>query len=183
MERLKDKLLIIGAYMCLAVSILSLFTTIIGYKNGNGEYKAFSVLDLVSSGEFEEFVGSEYTGTVYIAIQGTVLHIFVVVGIAAIFCVVIGLATLSSQKKNVWPFIMTLIGLIGTMVPSILILVFVLALNNNYIGTLSCGVYPIITPIAMIISIIASTQMFRRNRAYVKKLKAAEGLIFHGGNL
>lgn len=183
MKKLKTSTLVTVAYLCLTVSILSLFTTIIGYTNGAGEYKSFSILDLIFSEEFEEFVTWEYTGTIYIAVNGTLLLSIVVLGIIALVCALIGIGTLSKQKKNIWPFVMTLIGLIGTMVPSILILVFVTVLNKNYLGTLSCGIYPVITPIAMIISMLAATQMHRRNREYIKRLKAAEGLISRGGNL
>lgn len=183
MKKIKVNTLVIVAYLCLLVSILSLFTTIIGYRNGDGEYRSFSVLDFIFTGEFDQFVTVEYMGTIYMELDGMLITCLAALGIIALSCAVVGIAILSKQGKNTWPFVMTLIGLVGTMVPSILIIIFVTILNKNYLGTLSCGIYPVITPIAMIISMLAATQMHRRNREYVKRLRAARGLISPGGDL
>lgn len=125
----------------------------------------------------------EYIGNVVVTIDIQIIRVLVVIGIAAIICAFLGIATLSKQKKNMWPFVLTLAGLIGTMIPSVIIFIAVLFLKSQYMGTLSCGIYPVVTPIAMIISMVTATQMHRRNQEYIKKMEAAEGLIFRGGDL
>jgi hypothetical protein len=69
------------------------------------------------------------------------------------------------------------------MAPSVVIFVCIVALKDNYLGTISCGIYPIVSPIAMIVCLSTTTQMRKRNVEYRKKLKEAEGLIFRGGDL
>ena len=69
------------------------------------------------------------------------------------------------------------------MAPSVIIFICIVALKDYYLGTIACGIYPIVSPIAMIACIAAATKMRRRNIEYRKKLKEAEGLIFRGGDL
>lgn len=183
MKKVKSNTLIAIAYGCLVISLVSLFTTIIGYTNKAGIHKTFSIIDFVSSNEYDKFVSAEYAGTVYWNIDWSVIRIFAAVGVGSLICAAVGLALISRQKKNIWPFTLTLLGLIGTMAPSVLIFTAVIVLRNEFLGQLNCGIYPILTPIAMIVCIFAATQMHRRNREYIRRLKDAEGLIFPGGDL
>lgn len=112
-----------------------------------------------------------------------IIRIFAIIGIIAVICAIVGLALLSKQKDNTWSFVLTLIGLFGTMAPAILIFICVILLGNDFKGTISAGIYPIVSIIAMIISIIAATQVYRKNKEYNRKLKEADGLIFRGGDL
>lgn len=177
--------LVILAYASLAVAILSIFTTIVGYTNGGGEKRTFSIFDFMSAdgGDFDSFVSSEYMGKVYWDVDATIIKVFAVIGIVAFVCAILGLTMISKQKENKASFLLALIGLIGSAAPSILILICLIVLGGQYQGTIEVGIYPIVSPIAMIICILATTQMHRRNLESQKKMKEVEGLMFKGGDL
>lgn len=184
MEKIKENKLVAIAYSGLIISILSAFTTIVGYTNSAGVHKTFSLLDFLSDAEgFGSFVFNEYRGKVLVHYETWQLFILILLGAAAIVCAFVGLMRLSKQTDNQTSFVLTIFGLIGTMAPSVIIFICIVALKDYYLGTIACGIYPIVSPIAMIACIAAATKMRRRNIEYRKKLKEAEGLIFRGGDL
>lgn len=183
MKKTNQMVLVIVSYIALLIAILSGFTTVVGYTNSYGVHKDFMLLDFLLSSEFDSFVMQEYHGSIVWNIDITFVRVMAVIAVIAVLCAVIGLKILSEQRKNTWPFVLTLVGLVGTMIPSILLFVCIVVLKNSYVGTISCGIYPIVSPIAMIISIYAATQAHRKNIEYQMKLRAAEGLIRRGGNL
>ena len=185
MKKIRANKLTAIAFISLAVSILSVFTTIIGYTNRQRIHRNFTLLHFLSSdgNGFESFVLREYTGHVYMNIDMTTVRIFVAIGIAAILCALIGLFLISNQKENRVSFILTLAGLVGTVAPSLLILICVILLGNDFYGTISCGIYPIVSPIAMIVCILAATKMHRNNIANQKSRKELCQLIRRGGEL
>lgn len=183
-KRVLENKLVAIAYSGLLISILSAFTTIIGYTNKMGQHHAFSLLDFLSDADLiGSFVFKEYTGTVYVQFEGEKVLLLVFLGAVAIFCAFSGLNRLSKQTDNTISFVLTLFGLIGTMIPSLAILFLVAALKDYYLGAISYGIYPIVSPIAMIVCIAAATQMRRKNNEYREKLKETEGLMFMGGDL
>ena len=172
------------AYSGLVISILSAFTTIVGYTNSSGTHRSFSLVDLLSDAEgFGSFVFDEYMGKAYAQYQPWQIFALIALGTAAIACAFVGLKRLSKQTDNRTSFVLTIIGLVGTMAPSVIIFICIVSLKGNYMGTISCGIYPVMSPVAMVICIFAVTRMRRRNIEYRKKLKEAEGLIFKGGDL
>lgn len=185
MEKLKENKLVAIAYSGLAIAILSAFTTIVSYTNSSGIHRAFSLLDFLTENAngFGEFVFYEYMGKVYVDYDNSQLFLLIALGVIAIICAFVGLMRLSKQTDNKLSFVLTIFGLIGTMAPSLIIFICIVALKDNYLGTISCGIYPIVSPIAMIMCIAAAVKMRRRNIEYRKKLKEAEGLIFRGGDL
>lgn len=185
MHRIKEDKLVKTAYVSLAIAILSVFTTIIGYTNSSGKHRSFTIIDfLTKNGNgFDSFVSYEYMGRVFYQINISEIKVLVFIGIVAVACAIIGVSSISNQKENKSSFVLALIGLIGTAIPSVLILVLVLILNGQYEGRISCGIFPIVCPIAMVICIIATTRMHRRNVEYQKKLEEAKDLIFRGGDL
>ena len=138
--------LVVVAYICIALSIFSMFTTVISYTNSKGVYKAFSIVDFWMSNEYDAFVSSEYIGIV-----------------CAEICAVVGLLFLSQQKERLWPLILTMGGLLGTMAPSILIWIAVFLLRDGYPGSIKIGIYPFVSIFAKIISIMASVMVYKRN--------------------
>ena len=185
MKTFKENKLMVWAYTCLAISILSVFTTVVGYTNASGVHRTFTLVDFLSANGngFDEFVSCEYSGQMFWTIDISIVRVFAVIGITAFVCALVGLAKISKQEENTGSFVLTLFGLIGTMAPSLLILSCIVVLGNNYRGTIHSGIYPIVSPLAMILCIIAATQMHRKNVEFQKKLNAAEGLIFRGGDL
>ena len=184
MEKKKANKLTTIAYSGLAVAILSAFTTIVGYTNSSGEHRSYSIIDFLSDAEgFGFFVFNEYKGIVFAKYEPWQLFALIALGAAAIVCAFVGLKRLSKQTDNQISYVLTIIGLIGTMAPSVIIFICIVALKDNYLGTISCGIYPIVSPIAMIVCIAAAAKMRKRNVEYRRKLKEADGLIFRGGDL
>lgn len=184
MEKKKENKLTTIAYSGLAVAILSAFTTIVGYTNSSGVHRSFSLIDFLSDAQgFGSFVFNEYKGKVFVEYEPWQLFALIALGAAAIVCSFVGLKKLSKQTDNQTSFVLTIIGLIGTIAPSVIIFICIVALKADYLGTISCGIYPIVSPIAMIVCLYATTQMRKRNIEYRKKLKEAEGLIFRGDDL
>lgn len=183
-EKIEKNRLVIIAYSSLAVAVLSAFTTIVEYTNSRGAHRAFSLLDFLTDAQgFGAFVFTEYRGKVYVQYEPWQLYVLIVLGALAIACALVGLMRLSKQTDNQISFVLTVIGLIGTMIPAVVIFICIVALKENYLGTIACGIYPIVSPIAMIACIAVVTKMRKRNIEYRKKLKEAEGLIFRGGDL
>lgn len=186
-EKIKENKIMALAYVSLAVSILSAFTTIVGYTNANGEHRNFSLVDFLSpnGNGFDAFVSHEYIGKVYWDIDISIIHVFVVIGIMAFICAAVGLSIISRQKENTLSFALTILGLVGTMAPSVLILICIVALRGDYEGTIHCGIYPIVSPIAMLVCIFATMQTHRRNVEFKRKLDdaMAKGLISRAGDL
>lgn len=184
MEKIKENKLVAIAYSGLIIAILSAFTTIVGYTNAAGIHKTFSLIDFFADAEgFGAFIFNEFTGKAYVTYQPWQLFVLIALGAIAIICAFTGLMKLSKQTDNKTSYVLTIIGLVITMAPAVILFIEFTALKNHYLGTVSCGIYPIVSPIAMIICIAAATKMRRRNIEYRKKLKEAEGLIFRGGDL
>lgn len=184
MKKMKENKLVTVAYSSLAIAIVSAFTTIVAYTNRLGVHRAFSLIDFLTDARgFGNFVFNEYTGKTVWTYNASQLFLLIALGAAAVVCAFVGLMRLSKQTDNRLSFALTLFGLIGTMAPSLAIFICIVALKDHYLGTISCGIYPIVSPVAMLVCITAATQMRRRNIEYRKKLKEAEGLIFRGGDL
>lgn len=184
MRKIKENKLVAIAYSGLIIAILSAFTTIVGYTNVAGVHKTFSLIDfLVDAKELGSFVFHEFTGESLVNYHPWQLFVLIALGTVAIVFAFAGLLKLSKQTDNKTSYILTMIGLLITMAPSVVLFIEFTLLKDRYLGTVSCGIYPIVSPIAMIICIAAATKMRRRNIEYRKKLKEAEGLIFRGGDL
>lgn len=184
MKKIKENKLVVIAYSGLIVAILSTFTTIVGYTNAAGVHKTFTIIDFLGDAKgFGSFIFGEYTGKEFVTYQPWQLYVLIALGVIAIICAFTGLMKLSKQTDNNMSFALTILGLLITMAPSAILFIEFTILRNQFLGTISCGIYPIVSPIAMIICIAAATKMRRRNIEYRKKLKEAEGLIFRGGDL
>ena len=171
--------LVIVAYICIALSIISMFTTVISYTNSKGICRTFSILDFWKSSDYDTFVSSEYVGVVYLSIPVSVIRLFSIAAVCAEICAVIGLLFLSQQKERLWPLVLTIGGLLGTMAPSLLIWIAVFLLRDGYPGAIKVGIYPFVSISAKVISIMAAVMVYERNIKFRKKRDAieAEGLM------
>lgn len=186
MKKIKENKLTFAAWISLAVSILSVFTTIIGYGEFGLKTIHFTVFDFFGKRgpKFRFLVLQKYRGPVLWRFDMGTVRVLSIIGILALVFAIIGLSLISKQKESATSFVMALIGLIGTMIPSVMILFCVIFLGRYYApATIYCGIYPILSPIAMIVCIIATTQMHRKNLEYKKKLREADGLLFRGTDL
>ena len=180
---MKNKAWFYVAIGCIMISIASMFASIIVYINQVGNRSSYNIISLLEGDDFSNHVLAKYTGPVLLRMPGNIVTLFAVIGIISIICAVVGLFTLRVQYPNKWQFVLTIVGLIGTLIPSGLILFGVIVSNEYFPGELRCGLYPIITPIAMAISVAAVL----RRRDKVKRMNlerlASQGMIRKAGDL
>ena len=167
----------------LAVSILSLFTSIVSYTAPGGGTTHYNLINLLSGTDFLDNVLWYYTGPVFWKMEGPTVSVLAFGAAAAMVCALMGLITLRKQRPNTWQFILTLVGLVGTTFPSFLVILAVMLSDNYFPGNISCGVSPVITPVAMVICILA---VIRRRNKVLEQLRRemeAKGLVFQAGDL
>lgn len=163
----------------LVLSVVTLFLSVIKYISVNGERYSYNLVDfLAHSEDFRAQTLAEYTGSIMRDATAeqviTLIILITVIGVLALVFSVIGIVTLSQQKKNIGPFIMALLGAVGTAIPAITLLV-LFALSGSYFeGTLTIGAYAIVTPIAMICTLFAVTYKRKATLAELEAKKIAE---------
>lgn len=170
---------------CVGVSIISLFLPVIIYLPKGGTSKlTFNIIDMLGeSKDFNFYVLHQYYGPIVWDISEVTTAILTILVLVAILCAVGGIFTLRAQRPNTWQFVLTIIGLVGVAIPSIVLIVCVLGYGKYFEGSIGFGVAPIITPLAMITCII--TVIGRKNRVaeQLRKEAMAKGLIREAGDL
>lgn len=168
---------------CLTVSVLSLFTTVVAYTDIHGIVTTYNVIDLLGYKDFAEQVMFHYTGTLFLSVQDSMVIVITAIGVAAILLALVGVVTMSLQRRNRWPFVLALLGIVGTAIPSLTILGATLLSRDYFNGTISGGIYPIVTPIAMVVCLITVTRKRKRTLEELLAAERAEGLIRRAGDL
>lgn len=169
----------------IAVSVLSMFISVVKYTKyypTGKEVTVYAIQDLIDGTRFAHEVTYEYTGYV-IPIGEWVITALCILGVVAICAALIGIVILSKQRPVKWPYVMTMIGLVGTAIPSIVILFGVLLSVNYFPGTISCGFYPIVAPIATIICLFTVWRERRRVLAAQAAAEESKELIYMAGDL
>ena len=170
---------------CVIVSIVSLFLPIFKWSKGsNSPALSFNIIDLIrQDADFNKYVLNNYTGPIVWNISSGMVVILSLVMIAALVCAVVGLVTLRVQRPNTANFVLTIIGLIGIMIPSVTAIICVAVFGKYFNGDLSIGIAPILSPIAILICIGA---VIRRKNKAAEELQAEvlqKGLMRSGGDL
>lgn len=80
-------------------------------------------------------------------------------------------------------FLFTIIGLLGILLPSITACVCILGFGQYYSGRLSLGITPIISPIAVLISIGSVVRRKKKVAEELRKEAEEKGLIQRAGDL
>lgn len=164
---------------CLAASVISLFVGVISYRNQIGIRRSYNFLDLIlNPTDFGTFVSSEYTGSmfrsIYLNTENMIIISLAMVGIGALVCAIIGVMRMSRQRATEGSFILSVVGLAGTALPAISIIMLLLLSADYFPGTISAGPYVVITPIAMVCSIITVTLKHNRNKQQLEARKRVE---------
>ena len=167
----------------LAVSILSLFVSVITYKMPNGIKTSYNILDFFQGERFVREVLVDYRGHVFWRIDSGSVRALAVLALGALIMSVVGICTMRAQRPRTWQFVMALVGLAGTAIPSFLIFYAVLQSSRGFAGQIRIGIAPLIMPIAAVISIIAVT--YRRNSALKEMERRAreQNLIWEAGDM
>lgn len=168
--------------ICIIASVASVFLPVLSYTYPNGENVSFNIFGFVEPVELGRILGT-YTGPFSMNIDSAVVVILAIAAVLAIVAAFVGVITMSLQRPNTWQFILALAGIIGTAIPSVLVFLAVILSKNYFSGTFSFGVYPIITPIAMVLCMITVTKKHRKTQAELRAAEKAKGLIRRGGDL
>lgn len=159
--------------LCLMLSIISMFLPVLTYEYAGGKRVVdFSVLDFFEPDELSEVL-SYYTGSFSLTVDSSVATFLAILAVLAIVAAFVGVITMSAQRPNKWQFILSIVGLVGTLIPSVLVFTAVLLSFDYFPGTFSFGVYPVITPISMGICMYMVTRKHKRTQAELEAEKRA----------
>lgn len=174
---------LLPALICVAASVASLFLPVLTYLYPKGRRESFNVLSFAEPSRELTDILSDYSGPFRIEVDKSWSTVLAVLAVLAILAAFIGVITMSRQRPNTWQFVLALVGIIGTAIPALLVIV-AAPISQRYLpGTFRFGLYPIITPIAMIVCLIMVTHRHRVVRKEMRAAEKARGLIFRGGDL
>ncbi len=167
----------------LVASVISVFLPVLTYHYPDGSKAVFNVFAFLEPSRELTDILALYNGPGERNVPAFWIAVLAVLAVAAIAAAFIGVITMSRQRPNTWQFIMTLAGLLGTAIPAFLIILAVWISKRFFPGTFHCGVYPIITPIAMVMCMVLVTRKHKKNQAELLAAERAKGLIRPGGDL
>lgn len=172
----------------LVLSFGSLFLPVVLYNpTQHGTVHAFPLLKLLDGESFVQNVLSEYRGSFLYGMSeetaNMVLLLLSVIGIAAIVLSFVGLKSMSKQYESIWPFVLTILGIVCTAIPAVALLIAVSMSGDGFTGTLRAGLYAYVTPAAMIISCITVTRRHKLTREELNVQKLASEFIRPAGDL
>lgn len=170
------------AFVWIVLSVLSLFVSVVSYAQPGESRKTYALQHLLDGESFSHEVLYQYNGSLKVAIGSWVLTLLCVLGVAAIIAALVGIAVMSKQRPVKWPFVLTLFGVIGTAIPALLILLATLVSIGSFPGTISPGIYPIITPFAVLLCLIIVIQERKRVKL-AHQTASRSGLLRKGGDL
>lgn len=184
MEKFKEKFKLYIALIWIAASICSLFVSIVYYQPPESSEKTvYALQDMLDGDRFSREVLSQYTAPVRLNVGNWALVLLCVLAVAAILSALIGIVIMTKQRPVLWPFVMTLIGVIGTAIPAIAVFTAVCLSGSLFRGTITPGFYPIVTPIAMIFCLIIILSERKRIKRAAALVKSSGGLIRPAGDL
>lgn len=172
----------------IVLSILSLFLPIMSYQSGNtGVVSHYNIVKLLRNNELMTNVFAEYRGKFLRGMSYSAVSVWVillcVVGVAAIILAFAGIKSMTKQIESEKPFRLTIVGLVGTAIPSVVLLILYLCSLNQYDGTMYLGAYIIVTPIAMVLACLTVTNRHRMTQEEVRLQREASAYIRPAGDL
>lgn len=169
--------------ICIVLSVVSVFFPVLTYIYPTGQKVSFNILSFTEPSQDLLDILKSYNGPFEMNIDKVWLIILAVLAVLAIIAAFVGVITMSLQRPNTWQFVLALIGIIGTAIPAIIVII-AAPISQQYLpGTFQFGVYPIITPIAMVMCMITVTKKHKRTQAELRAAEKAKGLIRPGGDL
>lgn len=168
---------------CVIASVASVFLPVLTYIYPNGHKVSFNLFAFTEPSEALLDILASYNGPYEMYIDKIWLTILAVLAVLAIFAAFIGVITMSLQRPNTWQFVLALVGIIGTAIPAVIVIIAAPVSPQYLPGTFQFGVYPIITPVAMVMCMITVTKKHRRTQAELRAAEKAKGLIRPAENL
>lgn len=172
----------------IVLSLASLLLPIISYKSAvTRQVTRYNIFGLLGRDEFIKNVFGEYTGTFLRNIEYSEVSLWIIlicaVGVAAIVFAFVGIRSMTKQYESAVPFRLAIGGLIGTMIPAIILLTLYIVAKDQYAGTLHLGAYIVITPIAMALACLTVTGRHRLTQEEAKIQAEARAYIRPAGDL
>ena len=167
---------------CIVASVASVFLPVLTYQYPHGQEIGYNIFDFIEPVELGRIM-STYSGSFVVNIGQGFVTVLAVCAVLAIVAAFVGVITMSLQRPNTWQFVLALVGIIGTAIPSVVVFLAVILSKNYFPGVFRFGVYPIITPIAMVLCMITVTRKHKRTQAEIRAAEKAKGLIRPGGDL
>ena len=168
--------------VCLIFSIISLFFPILTYIYPTGKSQSFNIFKFLKPDELGKVL-SQYTGSFALAIEKQDIPFFAAIALFSIVAAFAGVITMSAQRPNFWQFVMAMTGLIGTLIPSVLLFIVVISSINYFPGNFKFGAYPIITPFAMGICMYMVTRKHKLTQEEIQAEKIAAQYLYTMGDL
>ena len=168
---------------CIIASVASVFLPVLTYIYPNGQKAEFNLFSFTEPSHDLLDILASYNGPYEMYIDKIWLTILAVLAVLAIIAAFVGVITMSLQRPNTWQFVLALVGIIGTAIPAIIVIIAAPVSQQFLPGTFQFGVYPIITPIAMVLCMITVTKKHKRTQAELRAAEKAKGLIRPGGDL
>lgn len=186
----------------ICVSIISLFMPVIVYSEGftppfyagilgrgvvsvpdGAFFGTYTIVDLIGTDRFVREVLVWYRGTVSWYIDTPQVAAMAALAFAALVISFIGIITMRSQYQRTWQYVLTLVGLVGTTFPSLMVFYAVGQSRKGFTGVIQCGIAPYLMPIAAVVSIVAV--VYRRTTVQKEILQRArsQNLIWAAGDL
>lgn len=170
------------ALLWLLLGILSMFLSVVSYTAPDGEKTRYALQDLIDGQRFSQEVLRQYTGSFKLEIGSWVLTLLCFLAVCAIVAALFGILILSRQRPARWPFVMTVLGVIGTAIPALLILFATLLSASAFPGKIAPGAYPIVTPIAVLLCLLLVTRE-RKRVARATAVANENSYLQRGGDL
>lgn len=168
---------------CIAASVASVFLPVLTYIYPSGREVSFNLFGFTQPSEDLLNILASYDGPYQMYVDKIWITILAVLAVMAIIAAFVGVITMSLQRPNTWQFVLALVGIIGTAIPAIIVIIAAPVSQQFLPGTFRFGVYPIITPIAMVMCMITVTKKHKRTQAEIRAAEKAKGLIRPGGDL
>lgn len=170
------------------LSVASLVLPVLSYQSANkGITTRYNIFKLLSNSELIENVFKEYQGEFLRGVSYGTVSICVIVlslvGLGAIVLSFVGIKSMTKQYESARPFQLAICGLVGTAIPSIVLLILYIFSKNQYAGTMHLGAYIVVTPIAMVLACFAVTSKYRMSKEEAAVQKEASHYIRPAGNL
>ena len=172
----------------LLLSVASLFLPVVHYLPKNAAQALhFNIIGLMNGQRFLDLVLADYRGYLMLGVSDGAAVFFTValsiLGAAAIILAFIGINSMVKQYASSRPFHLAMVGLIGTMIPSVSLLVLYFMSKNYFLGRITLGAYVFITPIAMILACLTVSRRHRLTQDQLKLQKQAQAYLHPAGDL
>lgn len=170
------------ALLWIGISVFSMFIGVVSYTTPDGVKTTYALQDLIGGESFSKEVLYQYTGGFKVRIGTWALTLLCILAVGAILSALLGILIMSKQKPVRWPFVMTVLGVVGTAIPALLILVATVVSASSFPGRIAPGFYPIVTPIAVLLCLFLVIKE-RKRIAKANAVVRANAFIRPGGDL